>query len=270
MRVAALQFKPLLKKPDENLDRIEKLASNTEADLFVLPELCLSGYELPSRAAALALSEDPDRSPRLRRFEELSRSLGAVLVGGFIERSGDDLYNAAFVIAKGKLIGVYRKVHLFGDEPKLFAPGNTGFPVFDLFGGKLRVGVMICFDWVFPEAARSLALGGADLIAHPSNLVLPYAQGAMPLRSLENAVYSVTANRVGIDRRLRFTGASQICDPKGAILTRASEDRAEVISAEVDVSLARDKWMTRERKNHRLDDRRPEQYRTVPSRNSKN
>ena len=153
-------------------------------------------------------------------------------------------------------IGKYRKVHLFYREKLFFEPGNLGFHVFNI--GIAKVGVMICFDWFFPESARTLALKGADIIAHPSNLVMPYAPRAMPIRALENRVYTITANRIGEERGLRFIGKSTIASPRAEVLAVGSEDKEEVAVVEVDLELARDKRLNDI--NDIFRDRRPEFY----------
>jgi len=96
-------------------------------------------------------------------------------------------------------LGTYRKIHLFYKEKLYFAPGENPPKVFNVNG--VNIGVMICFDWIFPETARTLSLQGAELIAHPANLVLPYCQNAMITRSIENRVFTATANRVGSELR---------------------------------------------------------------------
>ena len=116
--------------------------------------------------------------------------------------------------------------------------------VFDI--GSARVGVMICFDWRFPETARTLALSGADLIAHPSNLVLPHCPQAIITRCLENRVFVVTADRVGTEERipdcpLHFIGQSQVVDPDGNILYRASKKEEEIQIVDLDIEKARNK-----------------------------
>ena len=258
MRAALFQFQPALGDTRANLDVIERLGRDVDAGLWVLPELCLSGYELSDPGQARDCSQRADADdPAFARLVRLAGTREATLIGGFVERSGDRLYNAAFVLDGSGRIGVYRKVHLFGDEPRLFSPGDTGFRVFRV--GDARVGVLVCFDWMFPEAARTLALAGADVLAHPSNLVLPWAQQAMITRALENGVYVLTANRVGSDRTLTFTGQSQAVDPRGRVLVRAPATGDAVVLAELDLGLARDKWVTST--NHRLGDRRPDQYR---------
>ena len=121
---------------------------------------------------------------------------------------------------------------------------------------------MICFDWIFPEAARNLALQGAQVICHPANLVLPYCQAAMVTRSLENAVFSITANRTGSEtttqQSLHFTGSSQIIGPKGQKLASATEEGTNLKIVEVNPEQASDKFFTPQ--NNLFTDRRPDTY----------
>jgi predicted amidohydrolase len=156
---------------------------------------------------------------------------------------------------------VYRKLHLFDREPELFDPGDRPPAVQEWRG--LRIGMMICFDWLFPETARLLALAGADLIAHPSNLILDHCQAAMRTRALENGVFAATVNRVGGESRpdgdnLVFSGRSQLVDPLGETLCAADESSTSVQLAAIDPERARDKRITRG--NDRLGDRRAEHY----------
>jgi predicted amidohydrolase len=154
-------------------------------------------------------------------------------------------------------LGRYRKLHLFLNEKDFFQPGNGGLPVFDI--GPCRVGMLVCFDWQFPEVWRILALKGADVICHPSNLVLPgRAQRAVPIHALVNRIYTVTANRVGREGDLTFTGLSTISDPAGEVLLQASATENAVGLVDVDISLARDKQVTA--RNHSFNDRRPGEY----------
>jgi predicted amidohydrolase len=147
-------------------------------------------------------------------------------------------------------------MHLFYNEKEWFGAGNAELAVFDI--GKARIGIMICFDWFFPEVARYLALKGADVICHPANLVLPYCPQAMITRCIENRVFAVTSNRIGTEKRsdeeLTFIGTSQITGTKGEILCRASADREEERVVEIDPLRARDKQITP--KNHLLLDRK--------------
>ncbi len=154
----------------------------------------------------------------------------------------------------------YRKLHLFSREKELFVPGDAEPPVVETPAG--RVGLMICFDWFYPETARILALKRAQIIAHPSNLVLQYCQRAAFCRCLENAVFLVTANRIGREsragRELTFTGASQVVDPRGETLVAAPSAVEHVGLVPIDPALADDKHITEY--NDRIRDRRPEYY----------
>ena len=105
--------------------------------------------------------------------------------------------------------------------------------------GEAKIGILVCFDWIFPETWRVLALQGADIVCHPSNLVLPgFAQKAVPVHALMNRMYVVTANRVGTERDLTFTGMSVIADPAGEVLVRGSERECHVGIATVDLQRA--------------------------------
>jgi predicted amidohydrolase len=185
-------------------------------------------------------------------------------VGGFVEGDGSGLFNSAALVGPSGAVHVYRKIHLFDRETALFDVGNRPFETWGIEtdAGSIRAGVMVCFDWVYPESARCLALAGAELILHPSNLVLPHCQDAMRTRSLENRVFSVTANRTGHDDRddvrLDFTGRSQIVDPRGDLLVQVPAEGEHVVVREVDLALARDKRITA--RNELFRDRHPECY----------
>jgi len=151
------------------------------------------------------------------------------------------------LVGPRELIDVYRKAHLFWNEKKVFTPGNTPLKVYDI--GGARIGMMICFDWLFPEVTRELAVKGADIICHPSNLVLPHCPAAMITRSLENRVFTITANRVGTERRVKgasltFIGKSQVTAPDGRVLARAPSRGAWSKVVEIDPKEARKKLLT--------------------------
>ncbi|MBN2417367.1 acyltransferase [bacterium] len=261
MKAAVLQFSPHFGDTDANLARMEEMLDGVEADLAVLPELCISGYQFLSRDEAASLSEPIPDGPAVERMTALARKRNMYICWGMAEKAGDTLYNASVLTGPEGYIGVYRKTHLFLDEKKWFAPGDLGFPVWRL--GEVRAGMMICFDWIYPEAARSLALQGADIILHPVNLVLPWCQQAMLTRSLENRVFSITANRVGSEQRgdaseLVFTGASQIVDPSGGILFRMGRDTEGVQTVEFDPLISRNKRITVG--NSLFEDRKPDRY----------
>ncbi|HAP67080.1 MAG TPA: acyltransferase, partial [Nitrospinae bacterium] len=128
------------------------------------------------------------------------------------------------------------------------------------------IGMMICFDWLFPEVARILSLKGADIICHPSNLVLPHCPQAMITRCIENRVFVITANRVGVEerikgRRLKFIGQSEIVSPDGKILYRASANKEEIGIVDIDPKMARNKNITP--LNNIFKDRRKDLYKPL-------
>jgi len=258
LKIGFIQFSPMLGDVQGTIQSIERLLSGCdETDILVLPELCNSGYNFTSYKQAWAASEPIEGGPFTEFLISKCRSLNTHIVTGLNERDGDLLYNSAVLIGPDGPIGAYRKLHLFLNERDFFQPGNAGLPVFDL--GTCKLGMLVCFDWLFPEVWRILALKGADIICHPSNLVLPgLAQRAIPIHALTNRVYIVTANRIGAEGDLTFTGVSTIANPRGDILAQAAQAKEELVVREMDIALARDKMMTP--RNHLLSDRRPEQY----------
>jgi predicted amidohydrolase len=263
MRIGYFQYHPEFGAPKRNLEKVEDSLAGVEADIIVLPELAFTGYFFEDRDELRQLAEEVSDSPTVRGLSRLCRKKSFYLVAGFAERYQKRLYNAALVIGPRGLVHCYRKLHLFNTEKEYFDPGDTPLQTIEIRGAK--IGVMICFDWVFPEVARSLALQGADLLCHPSNLVLTYCQKTMSTRSLENAVYSITANRIGKEARprgeLEFTGRSQIVGPRGEVIASSGFDDEAVVLKDIDLSAARNKFMTP--KNNLFADRRPAFYNSL-------
>ncbi len=260
MRVALIQSEPAFGEPERNLEALRGAIASVEADLYVLPELCLSGYDFEDRAELARFAEEPG-GPLAAALAEAALGRGAGISFGFAEAApGGRLFNSALLALPGGPRRVYRKTHLFAREKLLFEPGDPGFFVAEFRG--LKVGPAICFDWIFPEAFRTLALLGADLVAHSANLVLPYCQRAGFARAVENRVYVATANRTGREERggrsLSFTGGSVLVSPQGGYLLELPADRPAVAVAEVDPALAREKRINAW--NDVLADRRPGFY----------
>ena len=262
MRVGFFQFAPLFGEVENNLGKIVATLDQTDADLIVLPELCASGYQFVSQQEVTTLSESVPNGPTTQRLIELAKRRRMTIVAGLPERAGSACYNAAVVVGPSGFIGCYRKTHLFFEETLFFTPGDTGFQVWDI--GVAKIGAMICFDWYYPEAARTLAIKGAEIICHPSNLILPNCPDSMPVRCLENRVFAITCNRTGSEGRggkdqLTFIGNSEVVAPNGAILHRAPQDQEELYFVEIDPADARNKALTRY--NDLLRDRRESLYR---------
>ena len=166
----------------------------------------------------------------ISHLEDICRNKNAYVVSGVAEKKSSKFFNSSVLIGPEGYISTYRKLHLFDREKLFFEPGNKQLEVYDI--GKAKVGLMICFDWIFPETTRILALKGAEIICHSANLVLPYSQTAMLARSVENVVYTITANRIGIEKNdeidLNFTGQSQITSPRMETLAKAEKDTIEL------------------------------------------
>jgi predicted amidohydrolase len=260
MTIAVVQTNPVFGAKQDNIRQAIDLMRSAPADLYVLPELFATGYNFISTEEVRSLAEPFKEGVTFKALKDFVDGANCHVVYGFAEGNQGLIFNSAGLIGPRGFAGLYRKIHLFDREKLFFAPGDLGFHVFETRLG--RIGVMICFDWYFPESARTLALKGAQLIAHPSNLVLPHCPDSMPVRCRENRVFAATANRVGVEERgghrLKYIGNSQIVSPRGAIMSRCSADEGEMLVEEIDLSLSDDKRLNEH--NHLLDDRRPSFY----------
>jgi len=260
MRIGFIQMNIRFGDKQANLEKIARILAREDADLFVLPELCTTGYFFASRQQVGEWAESIPGGPTCGILAEVTRRKNCHLAWGMAESADSRIFNSAVLLGPRGHVATYRKVHLFDEEKVWFDAGDGAFAVHDI--GLARIGLMICFDWMFPESMRSLALQGAEIVCHPANLVLPYCQKAMVTRCLENGVFAVTANRIGSEdqggRGLRYTGGSQIIGPRGEVLARASGRSSAVRVVEVDPAAARQKEITR--RNHLLRDRRPDLY----------
>ena len=263
LRVTVIQNSPQFGTPEKNRKEVEDLVfsqKDPSAGLIVLPELFATGYQFVSKDEVASLAE-PEDGPTFDFLSSLSQKTGAVVVGGLPLWRADGISNGALVVWGERLLASYDKVHLFDRERDFFVEGKSPLPVVATPFGPL--GVMICFDWLFPEALRSLALSGATVVAHPANWVLPFGPQGMILRSVENRLFTVTANRVGTEARgglpsLRYIGESQIVSPKGEILARAESHRPGIITATIRPDDALSKKVAE--KSDFFEQRRPELY----------
>jgi predicted amidohydrolase len=254
----------------ENVARSVELIEEAHARgarLIVLPELCNSGYMFESREEAFALSETVDCGETIRVWRDLAARLDVTLISGFAERDGDVLYNAAAIVGPDGVLGVYRKLHLWGEEQLFFEPGNLGVPVFNTPFG--RIACAICYDIWFPEVFRLASLGGADALCVPTNWVpMPAQPSNLPVMANvlamggahSNGMVVAAADRVGTEREQPFLGNSIIVDSHGwPVAGPASAESEEVLVAHVSLVDAR-----RNRQlngfNHLLRDRRAEVY----------
>jgi predicted amidohydrolase len=260
MRIAFYQFSPVFGDVEANRGKIAEVLKSAQADLIALPELATSGYLFTSREEVKALAE-PIPGPTTEFLWQIARESGMHIVIGLPERDGDALYNSAALVGPQGVVAHYRKAHLFYEEKLYFRPGDRAFPICKVQDAK--VGLLICYDHMFPEAARTLALQGVQLIVHPSNLVMPgKGQFTSRVRALENRVFWVLANRWGAEerdgKRLQYTGESQIVAPDGSLFAEAPSEGDALEIVEVDPLQALDKHVTK--LNDLFEDRRPELY----------
>jgi len=267
VRVAAAQFGPSLGDVEGNLARIDRLmaeAARHAANLVVFPECAITGYCFPDRAAALATALTDDDAV-IQLLVQRCRAHHVECVVGALVRAGDHLQNAAFLLGPAGVIGRYDKAHLphFGAD-KFADPGRTAFRVYQCATG--RVGMLIGYDLSFPEAARALALAGAEIIALPAVWPGGAESGPdilAPSRAHENHIFLVACNSVGADRGAHFIGRSCIIGPDGRRLADASPDEEHIIIAEIEPTLARNKRIVVEAAEYEMDlfaDRRPDLY----------
>lgn len=243
--LAAAQFNPRLGDNTANTARMVGMlgeAAARGAQLVVFPECAVTGYNFANLADASAAAEPLDGAS-VRALIAASRDCNTHVVVGTLRRADDNVYNTALLIGPRGMIGSYDKAHLpLCGVDKFAARGNTGFVVHDTPLG--RIGMLICYDLRFPEAARALALRGADIIALPTNW--PIGAETAPefmvrARAFENRVFVAACNRVGEERGAGYIGRSCIADPAGKHLADASATGEEIIYAEVDVAQARRK-----------------------------
>jgi 5-aminopentanamidase len=244
MRVAVAQLDPKLGEKSRNLEaciaRMEDAAA-AGARLLVLPECAIPGYMFESAAEALPFAEEIP-GPATEALEEACRRLDLHVVCGLLERDGDALRNSAVLVGPEGLVGTYRKSHLPYLGVDRFAVPGDEFPVYQTPLG--RIGVEICYDLRFPEVTRTLALKGADIVAHPTNFPMAakvQTEVITRARAAENRIFLLTANRVGKERWAEFCGWSQIVDPYGRRLDEAGETEEVLLVADAELEQARDK-----------------------------
>jgi len=221
-----------------NLARLREAAiaaARDGADLFVCPEMFLTGYNIGAEAAQ-RLAEPAD-GPSAKAVAALAQEARLAIIYGFAERGEDSaVYNTVQLIdAQGQRLGTYRKAHLFGALDRAqFSPSAGECPLFTLEGW--RIGLLICYDIEFPEAARRLALLGAELIVVPTaNMqgfdVVPLT--LVPARAYENQLFVAYANACGPEGDIVYGGLSTIAAPDGSVPARAGQDPT-VLIAELD------------------------------------
>ncbi|MCL4535125.1 MAG: carbon-nitrogen hydrolase family protein [Bacteroidetes bacterium] len=265
--IALAQMDCAIADTERNLCRCINLmdtAARQGARLIVFPEAALTGYGFASLDEARPYAQ-PVPGPSTERITAKCRSANMLAVVGLLEADGDRVYNAAALMGPAGYIGKYRKLHLpFLGVDRFVTPGDAPPAVFDTPLGN--IGMLICYDLRFPEAARVLALSGADLIVVPTN----WPKGAesnsqilMPARALENQAYVAACDRTGDERGFHYIGMSGVAGPDGRWLVQTQSDAEQLLYATVEPARAREKKLVRIPGEWEIDpvnDRRPAMY----------
>jgi N-carbamoylputrescine amidase len=243
-----------------------RMAAQMGADVICLPELYRSPYFCQKEDITLFDLAEAVPGPSTDLFAPLSKELGVTIIVPIFEKRAPGLYhNSAIIFDHGSFAGIYRKMHIPDDpnyyEKFYFAPGDTGFRSFNI--DRAKIGVLICWDQWYPEAARLTALQGAEVIFYPTAIGwLPrdkeqYGDAQRDAwktmqrsHAIANGVYVAVANRVGFESSdvgdgLEFWGNSFICDPEGKIIAESNSSHEDILIAEVDtdkIEFIRREW----------------------------
>lgn len=255
MKIGFLQYSSVTAKKEENLSKIKNLLVGVKADIFVLPEMGTTGYPTNTREELLANAES-DQGYLVEELTKIAKEHDTCLIVGIPEIINDKVYNTSVAVGPTGLIAKHQKSHLFMEEKGCFEPGQTPPAIFEWRGAKIGVG--ICYDYMFPEFWRKLGLDGADLFCNTANFVFDYGFRIMQVRSIENGVFSITVNRTGTEGEIVYKGGSEIVDNRGNILVKANNFEEKAYVVDVDLSLSKNKQWNRI--NNLYEDRREDLY----------
>ena len=271
MRIAGVQHDIKIGDVEGNLNSIErwfKEARSNKAEIVVFPECAVTGYCFDSLEEARNYAENIP-GDATSRMQSMCVEFGGYIVAGMLEIAPKGgVYNALVLIGQEGIVSSYRKIHLpYLGVDRFSTFGDAEFAVDEVEG--IKVGLNICYDSGFPESARVLSLLGAELIILSTNWPPPalcVAEYVIRTRALENGVYYIAVNRVGVENGNEFIGTSSICAPNGDVIALAGKDEEIIIYADIDPEVARQKLRIHDGHNHMVDriaDRRPEMYRSL-------
>ncbi|MDC1105728.1 5-formyltetrahydrofolate cyclo-ligase [Prolixibacteraceae bacterium] len=258
LNIALIQFQPILGDLETNRKKISAWLTQipNHVDVILLPELANSGYHFIHDKQAEASCEVIQTSILVEELKTYATHNDVAIAIGFAEKADGKRYNSALWITSKGVETVYRKAHLFAREQLFFSAGDDVSPVVTWKGVKL--GLMICYDWTFPEVWQWMARCQVDIVCHLSNLVMPHAQQMVKTYAFSNHYYIAQSNRVGTERDLTFTGASSIIAPNAEVIVQASLKSEEIIIGTIDTNYARDKQLNPY--NHKSRDTRTDLY----------
>lgn len=234
MQISIFQSATHNQTPEQRIERLQAIASSTNADLIVCPELFMSGYNAGEDLKRFA---EPADGPSANAVKRVARETNTAFVYGYPESFGGEIYNSALCIsATGEPVANHRKLLLPpGFEADYFTPA-PGLTIFELSG--IRMAILICYDSEFPESVRAVGEAGAQVVIVPTALFEQWgvvAERVIPARAFENGVYMIYANHAGTEGDITYLGRSCIVGPTGLDLARAGNDE-EIISATVDMA----------------------------------
>ena len=243
MRIAGVQISAN-QHVDQNIQRaldMADIATDKGANIICYPELFSTPWFPLQEDSSLLRWAQSATSEHLVLFQNFSETKKAVLIIPFFESSNGHFYNSAAVFDSGKFLGVYRKIHLpdvpFYREQFYFSPGDTGFPVFETSQGK--IGIQICWDNLFPEGTRILALKGAEIVFAPTAASLSSHslwERAICANAFANNIFVFRVNRVGKDANINFYGRSFCVNPWGEMASELAGSKDAIVIADVDRS----------------------------------
>ena len=241
MRIAGIQISagPDIERSIQRAIEMAEVAAEKTAKIICYPELFLSPWfpkDENKSFFSLALNS---LGGTLSRFQQVSESTRTVLIVPFFESIGGKYYNSAAVYDSGKLLGIYRKIHLpdlpLYHEQYYFSPGDSGLPVFDTSQGK--IGIQICWDNLFPEGSRVLALKGAEIVFAPTAAALNnhrHWETAISANAFANNMFIFRVNRVGKEDGISFYGRSFCVDPWGELVSELAGGKEAIVLADID------------------------------------
>ncbi|MHB1394162.1 MAG: nitrilase-related carbon-nitrogen hydrolase [Clostridia bacterium] len=241
VKVALGQITSKLGDVEHNVEKALEFisqAANKGADIICLPELFATGYNLSilgDKAISLSREYGQFISDKMSKAAR-DNSIYVIAAFGDFKENDNEVYNAALLFDRsGDKLGSFYKTHAFALEKKYFAEGWQ-YPVFDTEIGK--IGILICYDVGFPEAARTLCLNGAEIIFIPAAWRVQDENSwflNVPSRALENQLYTVGVNRSGYEGELHLFGKSMVCNPFGEVIMQMDYDSDEIAVCEIDL-----------------------------------
>jgi predicted amidohydrolase len=254
MKIGFIQFSPIFGDKEANVQKIKELITDLGADIIVLPEMCTTGYMVADRKELKLLAESIDGNT-VKSLSSIVKENDCCLIFGMPEIDGSKIFSSAVALGPDGALAKHQKSHLFLKETLLFDKGETKPTLFEW--RSVKIGLGVCYDYMFPEYWRVLALKKADLFCNTANFVFDYGFKMMQARSIENGVFSITVNRTGEERGQKFCGGSEMIDNRGGVLFKANDSESAYV---IEVNLKKSRNKKWNEYNNLFGDRRNDLY----------